>query len=153
MPPTVMIVDDEELARQFYGDLLVESGFRVVTASSGPEALSALPQYPVEAVVLDIMMPGVSGLEALEQIRKIAPDLPVIILTAHPSSQNAIAALKLGAFDFIVKGIQHELMVVAVHRAIRHFAQLQEKHHALAVLKARIRELEARIHELEGRPA
>lgn len=152
MPSTILIVDDEELMRQFYGDLLVGGGFRVVTASSGPEALSALPQYPVETVVLDIMMPGVSGLEALEQIRQIAPDLPVIILTAHPSSQNAIAALKLGAFDFIVKGIQHELVVVAVHRAIRYFAQLREKEHIVETLQARIRELEARIGELEGRP-
>jgi two-component system, OmpR family, alkaline phosphatase synthesis response regulator PhoP len=153
MPPTILIVDDEELMRQFYGDLLVGGGFRVVTASSGPEALSALPQYPVETVVLDIMMPGVSGLEALEQIRQIAPDLPVIILTARPSSQNAIAALKLGAFDFIVKGIQQELVIVAVHRAIRYFAQLREKEHIVETLQARIRELEARIGELEGRPA
>ena len=151
MPSTILIVDDEKLMREFYGDLLGGGGFRVVTASSGPEALSALPQYPVETVVLDIMMPGVSGLEALEQIRQIAPDLPVIILTASPSSQNAIAALKLGAFDFIVKGIQHELVVVAVHRAIRHFAQLREKQHVVETLQARIRELEARIRELEGR--
>jgi len=152
-PPTILIVDDEGLMREFYADLLVESGFRVVTASSGPEGLSVLPQYPVETVVLDIMMPEVSGLETLEQIRQIAPDLPVIILTAHPSSQNAIAALKLGAFDFIVKGIQHELVVVAVRRAVRHFAQLREKRHIIETLQARLRELEARVHELEARPA
>ena len=137
--------------REFYGGLLLESGFRVVTASSGPEALSVLPQYPVETVALDLMMPGVSGLETLEQIRQIAPDLPVIILTASPSSQNAIAALRLGAFDFIVKGIQHELVVVAVHRAVRHFAQFREKEHIVETLQARIRELEAQIRELEGR--
>jgi len=77
----------------------------------------------------------------------------VIILTAHPSSQNAIAALKLGAFDFIVKGIQHELVIVAVHRAIRYFAQAREKEHIVETLQARIRELEARIGELESRPA
>jgi len=150
-PPTILIVDDEGLMREFYGGLLLESGFRVVTASSGPEALSVLPQYPVETVALDLMMPGVSGLETLEQIRQIAPDLPVIILTASPSSQNAIAALRLGAFDFIVKGIQHELVVVAVHRAVRHFAQFREKEHIVETLQARIRELEAQIRELEGR--
>ena len=150
--PVVLLVDDEELTRQFYGDLLVESGFRVVAVDNGVEALAALSQHPFEAVVLDIMMPELSGLEALEQIRRIAPDLPVIILTAHPSSQNAIVALKLGAFDFIVKGLQHELVVMALRRAVHHFAQLREKRDAIAALEARIRELEARIHDMEARP-
>lgn len=143
--PMVLVVDDEELTRQFYGDLLVERGFRVVAVANGAEAVATVAKHSFEAVVLDIMMPELSGLEALEQIRRIAPDLPVVILTAHPSSQNAIAALKLGAFDFIVKGLQHELVVLAVRRAVHHFAQLREKRHAIEALEARIRELEARL--------
>ena len=143
--PVILLVDDEALTRQFYGDLLVERGFRVVAVASGTEALAAPTQHAVEAVVLDIMMPGLSGLETLEQFRKRAPDLPVIILTAHPSSQNAITALKLGAFDFILKGLQHELVVLAVRRAIRHFAELREKRQAIAALEDRIRELEGRL--------
>jgi len=143
--PVILLVDDEELTRQFYGDLLVEHGFQVVAVASGTEALAAVARHPVEAVVLDIMMPELSGLETLEQFRKRAPDLPVIILTAHPSSQNAITALKLGAFDFIVKGLQHELVVLAVRRAVHHFAELREKRHAIATLEARVRELEGRL--------
>lgn len=143
--PVILLVDDEELTRQFYGDLLVERGFRVVAVASGTEALAALPQHPVEAVVLDIMMPELSGLETLEQFRKRAPDLPVIILTAHPSSQNAITALKLGAFDFIVKGLQHELVILAIRRAVHHFAELREKRQLIATLEARVRELEERL--------
>lgn len=148
--PMVLVVDDEELTRQFYGDLLVERGFRVVAVASGAEAVAAVATHSFEAVVLDIMMPELSGLEALEQIRRIAPDLPVVILTAHPSSQNAIAALKLGAFDFIVKGLQHELVVLAVRRAVHHFAQLRDKRHAIEALEARIRELEARLARQTG---
>jgi two-component system cell cycle response regulator len=143
--PLVLLVDDEELTRQFYGDLLVERGFRVVSVAGGAEALAAASRHPVEAVVLDIMMPELSGLETLEQLRQIAPDLPVVILTAQPSSQNAIAALKLGAFDFIVKGLQHELVVLAVRRAVHHSAQLRERRHAIAALEARIQDLEARL--------
>jgi two-component system cell cycle response regulator len=143
--PVILVVDDEELTRQFYGDLLVERGFRVVAAANGTEALEAVRRHTFEAVVLDIMMPELSGLEALEQIRQIAPDLPIIILTAHPSSQNAIAALKLGAFDFIVKGLQHELVILAVRRAVHHFAQLREKRQAIEALEARVRQLEARL--------
>jgi two-component system cell cycle response regulator len=146
----VLLVDDEELTRQFYGDMLVESGFRVVAAASGQEALAAVSQHAFEAVVLDIMMPGLSGLEALEAIRRMSPDLPVVILTAHPSSQNAIAALKLGAFDFVVKGLQHELVVLAVRRAVQHLAQLRESRDSIGVLQARIRKLEARIQVLEA---
>jgi DNA-binding response OmpR family regulator len=151
-PPSVLLVDDEEMTRQFYGDLLVDSGFHVVAAASGTEALAALPRHPIEAVVLDIMMPELSGLETLEQLRRVSPDLPVIILTAHPSSHNAIVALKLGAFDFIVKGLHHELVVMAVRRAIHHFTQLREKRHTIEALEARVRQLESRIRGLESPP-
>ncbi len=145
-PPTllpILLVDDEALTRDFYGDLLSEHDFRVFAASNGSDALELARQHPLEAVILDIMMPGMSGLEVLERLHAQDPDLPLIMLTAHPSSQNAIAALKLGAFDFIVKGLQHDLVVLAVHRAVRHrhetLARLQE----IARLRARIAELEA----------
>jgi len=146
----VLLVDDEEITRQFYGDLLVEHGFRVVAVSSGAEALEAASRHPVEAVLLDIMMPGTSGLETLERLQQRLPDLPVIILTAHPSSQYAITALKLGAFDFIVKGLQPELLVVAVRRAIHRFAGVREQRQLIAALEARVRELEARLAAISG---
>jgi DNA-binding NtrC family response regulator len=145
-------VDDEELPRQFYGDLLVEHGFRVVAVASGAEAMEAASQFAVEAVLLDIMMPEVSGLQTLELLQQRFPDLPVIILTAHPSSQNAVTALKLGATDFIVKGLQPDLLVLAVRRAIHRSAELREKRELIAALEARIRELEARLAALSGTP-
>jgi two-component system cell cycle response regulator len=146
----ILLVDDEELTRQFYGDLLVQHGFRVVAVTGGREALEAAARHPVEAVLLDIMMPVLSGLEILGQLHERFPELPVIILTAHPSSQNAITALKLGAFDFIVKGLQPEFLVVAVRRAIHRFAELREKRELIGALEARIRELEARLAALSG---
>jgi two-component system cell cycle response regulator len=148
----VLLVDDEEMTRQFYGDLLVQHGFHVVAVASGSEALEAAPRHPLEAVLLDIMMPELSGLETLGQLHERFPDLPVIILTAHPSSQNAITALKLGAFDFIVKGLQPELLVVAVRRAIHRSAELREKRELIGALEARIRELEARLAAIPGTP-
>ena len=145
-PPTllpILLVDDEALTRDFYGDLLSEHGFRVFAASNGSDALELARQHPLEAVILDIMMPGMSGLEVLERLHAQDPDLPVIMLTAHPSSQNAIAALKLGAFDFIVKGLGHELILLAVHRAVRHRRETLAKRQEVAQLRARIAELEA----------
>jgi DNA-binding response OmpR family regulator len=143
-PMPVLLVDDEALTREFYGDLLAEHGFRVFAASSGAQGLELAQQYPLEAAVLDIMMPGMSGLEVLERLRNQDPDLPVIMLTARPTSQNAIAALKLGALDFIVKGLDHSLVVLAVHRAIRHRREVLQKKEEIERLQARIRELEGR---------
>jgi len=139
----ILLVDDEALTRDFYGDLLAEHGLRVFTAKDGPEGLELAGRHPMEAVILDIMMPGMSGLEVLERLHSQDPDLPVIMLTAYPSSQNAIAALKLGAFDFIVKGLSHELVLLAVHRAVRHRREVFAKREEVVQLRSRIAELEA----------
>ena len=138
----ILLVDDEELTRDFYGDLLDEHGFRVLAASSGIEGLSLAASQPVEAAILDIMMPRMSGLEVLEKLRGRDPDLPIIMLTALSSSQNAIAALKLGAFDFIVKGLDHGLVIMAVHRAVRHRREALRQKEEITRLHTRIRELE-----------
>lgn len=145
--PPILFVDDEALTRHFYGDLLAEHGFQVVAASDGAEALDQALRHPVEAVVLDIMMPGMSGLEVLERLHAQDPELPVIMLTADTSSQNVITALKLGAFDFITKGLDHDLVAIAVHRAVRHRRNTRNKQQEIEQLRARIAELEG------GRPA
>jgi two-component system, cell cycle response regulator len=116
----ILLVDDDALMREFYGDLFTEQGFQVRTAGTGREGLSVVTSQPVEAVILDIVMPEMSGLELLETLRGRDADLPVIMLTAHATSQNAITALKLGAFDFIVKGQDPSLILLTVHRAVRH---------------------------------
>jgi two-component system cell cycle response regulator len=139
----ILLVDDEALTREFYGDLLTEHGFSVLAASSGKEALSLFASTPVETVVLDIVMPEVSGLEVLEMLHWQDPDLPVIMLTGHATSQNAMAALKLGAFDFIVKGLDPTLVVMAIHRAVRHRRKALEQREESVRLQARIQELEA----------
>jgi len=140
--PPIMLVDDEALTRQFYGDLLTEHGFQVFVFGTGAEASDHALRHSVEAVILDIMMPGMSGLEALERLHAQDPDLPVIMLTADTRSQSVIAALKLGAFDFIVKGLEQDLVVLAVHRAIRHRRESLERQSEFARLRARITELE-----------
>jgi DNA-binding response OmpR family regulator len=139
----ILLVDDEVMTREFYGDLLTEHGFSVFAASSGSEAVSIIASKPVETVVLDIVMPEVSGLEVLEMLRWQDPDLPVIMLTGHATSQNAMAALKLGAFDFIVKGLDPALVVMAIHRAVRHRRKVLETREESVRLHTRVEELEA----------
>jgi len=140
--PRILLVDDEALTRNFYSDLLTEHGLQVFAAGSGAEALDQVRYNPVEAVVLDIIMPGMSGLEVLERLHAEDPDLPVIMLTSDTRSQSVIAALKLGAFDFIVKGLEHELVVLAVHRAVRYRRETLDKQREYEQLRARIAELE-----------
>jgi DNA-binding response OmpR family regulator len=138
----VLLVDDDQLHRELYGTLLREQGFTVHLADSGEAALERLANGSYEVVVTDIVMPGMSGLVVLERARGQAPDLPVIILTAHPTSQHALAALKLGAFDFLVKGPDQSLIALAVHRAVRH-------HRAAVASRAEVQYLRSRIAQLE----
>jgi DNA-binding response OmpR family regulator len=140
----VLLVDDDTLMRAFYGDLLSEHGFRPILAGNGPEAIALAQQEPVEAVLLDLLMPEMSGLEVLERFRVLDPDLPVVMLTACASSRNAVAALKLGAFDFIVKGLDHDLVILAIHRAVRHRRDTLSTRRELERLRGQIAELQAR---------
>jgi DNA-binding response OmpR family regulator len=140
----VLLVDDEPLSREFYMDLLTEHGFTVLSAASGPEGLRLASERSIEAVLLDIVMPGMSGLEVLQTMQARDPDLPVIMLTSHPTSQNAIAALKLGAQDFIIKGLDHSLVAMSVHRAVRHRRETLDRRAEIERLQATVRELEAR---------
>lgn len=141
-PMPILLVDDDALTRQFYGDLLVEHGFRVFAATNGPEGLALAREHAPEVAILDIMMPDMTGLEVLERLHAEIPDLPVIMLTGFPNSQNAIAALKLGAFDFIVKGLDHSLVALAVHRAVRHRRETLKTREEITRLRACVVELE-----------
>lgn len=137
-PMPILLVDDDALTRQFYQDLLSEHGFQVQSAGSGKDGLLLAEQQSFDAAVLDIVMPGMSGLQLLEHLRLRDPDLPAIMLTAHVSSQNAIAALKLGAFDFIVKGLDQSLVVLAVHRAVRQRRDTLARRQEIEELRARL---------------
>ena len=137
----ILVVDDELLARQLFADVLREAGYVLHEAENGERALEIARREAIDVVLLDIMMPGMSGLEVLAKLGEIAPDSPVIIVTANPSSDNAIAALRLGAFDFIVKGFKNEVMLTTVARAM-------ERRRLAIRNRGLIRQLEAKIREL-----
>lgn len=137
-PMPVLLVDDDALTRQFYRDLLVEHGFQVREAASAEEGLRQVGVHDFDAAVVDIVMPGMGGLQLLEHLRTSHPDLSVIMLTGHVTSQNAIVALKLGAFDFIAKGLDPNLVVLAVHRAVRHRRELRARQREIEELRARV---------------
>ena len=114
----ILIVDDEEVLRDVLETLLAREGFAVLLASSGEESLSMLDTEEIDLVILDIMLPGISGIDTLRSIRLSNPSLPVIVITAFSSIDGAIEAMKLGAFHYIPKPFQNEEVVITVNKAL-----------------------------------
>src|SRR5579863_3160355 len=103
--PNVLIVDDDDAMRDALGEAARDLGYEPRLARSGAAALASLDEHPADAVLLDLRMPGLDGLEVLRRIRarRLAP--PVTVLTAHATAENTIEAMRLGAFDHLIKPI------------------------------------------------
>ena len=100
---SILVVDDERSMRDFLKILLVKEGYNVETAATGNEALQLLNEQTFHLVITDIKMDGMSGLELLNSIKEQSPTLPVVIITAFASPDDAVFAMKNGAFDYISK--------------------------------------------------
>jgi len=137
----VLVVDDEELVREFCAEALEAAGFDVIAVADAPEALERLRQGGVDVVLMDIILPGLSGLEALRRIQEAAPDLPVIMITAALSIENAIEALKWGAYDFLAKPFEPGDLARAVERAVERRRLLLERRRLVKDLEGRNAEL------------
>ena len=148
----ILVVDDEPLVRQLFGDILQNAGYVTHQAENGQQALEIVRREPVDVILLDIMMPKMSGLEVLAKLGELAADSPVIIVTASPSSENAIAALRLGAFDFIVKGFKNEAMLATVARAIERRRLVMRDRALVSQLQAKTQELLAILAEHAREP-
>ena len=104
----ILIVDDDEAMRDALSEATRDLGYEVWIAPSGAAALSILERERIRAVLLDLRMPGMDGLEVLREIQKVAPRPPVTVLTAHATAHNTIEAMRLGAFDHLTKPIGRE---------------------------------------------
>ena len=123
---TVLVVDDKEMMRDSVGATLQRAGLGVVTATDGNAAIESIARRRPDAVVTDLRMPGMTGLELLEKIRAIDEDLPVVLMTAYGAVETAVQAIKLGAFDYLTKPFEGDELVVAVKRAIEHGRLVRE---------------------------
>lgn len=140
----VLVVDDEETVRSLLQRILKEAGYDVVTAADGQEALDKVSQLKIEAVLLDIKMPGMSGMEVLRQLTTNWPETSVVMATAVADAQTAVEAMKLGAYDYVTKPFNRDDLVLTVQRAIEKKAlELENERHRL--------ELERRVGEQAGR--
>jgi len=116
----VLVVDDDTSMCDMLVSDLGELGFEVKARTAAPAALEALVASEFDAVVADLNMPGMSGLELCERIVASRPDVPVIVITAFGSIQTAIAAIRSGAYDFVTKPLEVDALGLALERAIQH---------------------------------
>lgn len=133
---SVLVVDDKEMMRDSVGSTLTRAGFSVRTAVDGRSALKEITSKRPDAVITDLNMPGMTGVDLTGEIRAIDEDLPVILMTAFGTIETAVQAMKNGAFDYITKPFEGDEMIIAVKRAISHSGILKEN----AILKANARD-------------
>ena len=115
---TILVVDDEPAQRRLLGGFVGSLGFATTEASSAEEALAAIRRSPPDMVLLDVRLPGISGIEALAEIRKIAGDLPVLLITAYADLRQAVDAVKSGADDYLAKPVDLDELEAAISDAI-----------------------------------
>ena len=119
MSATVLVADDEALIRQSLRALLAGEGFDVAQAASGTETWARFQEARPDVVLLDLVLGDADGLDLLRRIKQEAPDTKVILISAHGSIESAVAAMKLGGYDFIKKPFELEEIVAAVRNALR----------------------------------
>src|SRR6188474_317385 len=141
MPSTILVVDDEKNIRRTVRMVLEGEGFGVEEASSGEEALARLPEVGADIMLLDVQLPGISGLELLERMSAAAaasaasgqaarssdPAPPtVVMISGHATLADAVRAVKLGAYDLLEKPLDRERMLVTLRNALERRAMVRE---------------------------
>jgi two-component system nitrogen regulation response regulator NtrX len=140
MPPTVLVVDDEPQILQVVGGLLLDEGFEVLTALDGESALRQVAEGVPDLVLLDIALPGLDGLEVLAELKRQYPLLPVVMISAYGSVENAVKATRLGAYDFIEKPPHADKILLTLRNALE-MARLTEENRRLRQQAAPGREI------------
>jgi DNA-binding NtrC family response regulator len=134
---TVLIIDDEEEIRESIELLLTSEGLSADTATSGEEGLKKIEDNLYDAVLLDLMLPGKSGMEVQKDIKRIDPTLPVVIITAIAALETAITAIKEGSYDYVTKPWNNEKLVIIVRNAIKQRQLMSENLQLRRALKER----------------
>lgn len=132
---SILVVDDDALVNEFFSAVLTKLGHDVQTASSGEAALPLLQNIDFDVIMSDVKMPGMSGIELLGMIKRDSPDAVVMMITAHGTIKDAVEAMKLGAFDYILKPVLPDELELALNKALEHRQLLVENR----ILRSEIR--------------
>lgn len=136
VPPSVLLVDDEASFVETLSKRIAKRNLKVSTALSGSEALDKLKAgggaSNYDVVILDVKMPGMDGLETLAAIKQKHPNMEVIMLTGHATVESAIEGMKAGAFDYLMKPCDIDLLLAKIDRAV-----VKKREHEEKILQAR----------------
>ncbi|MDX2494079.1 MAG: sigma 54-interacting transcriptional regulator, partial [Desulfuromusa sp.] len=135
LPGRILVIDDDQALCDLLEEDLSRRGHRIWTALKVADARELLHQQEIDIVLTDLNMPGTSGIEFCGELHNNRPDLPVVIMTAFGSLETAIAALRAGAYDFVTKPVDLDLLNISLKRALQH-RHLQEK---VRLLKEQVR--------------
>jgi len=134
---TILIVDDEKNYPFILGAVLEEEGFETLAANSGQEALEIIENSDVDLVLTDMKMPVMDGIDLLERIKDLDPDLPVIMMTAHGTVDKAVEAMQKGAYSYILKPFDNERMILFVNKALAMYRVIKENWHLRKAVESR----------------
>src|SRR4030042_1574437 len=116
----ILVIDDEQIMREGCSRILSKDGWAVITAENGKQGLDEIQTRleDIDVILLDLMMPGMSGMEVLDQVRGINPTLLVIVITGYATVESAVEAMKKGAYDFIPKPFTPNTIRMIVSRGL-----------------------------------
>jgi len=127
---SILVIDDEEVMRDVLSSILTGAGYHVTVAEDGTQGLALARKGSYDAAIVDVMLPEMGGLEVLEEVKKIDPDLVVLMITAFASVETAITAMKKGAFDYVAKPFKHEEVLHILRNALNQ-RRLQDENRQL----------------------
>lgn len=125
-PPHILVVDDDEHLRWVLQTQLEQMGYAVTAAANGMGAIGEIDKRPPSLVLTDLKMPGMTGMELLDRIRRDYPEIPVVMITAFGTIQSAVQAMRAGAYDYLTKPIDYDELGLAVSRVLEHFRLVEE---------------------------
>ena len=117
MKKRILLVDDEKEFADTLAERLRTRDFDVTTAYNGDEALEKLKEYNYDVTILDVQMPGLNGIDALREIKKLKPLTEVLMLTGHGTVETAIEGMKIGAYDFLMKPCEMDVLLSKINNA------------------------------------
>ncbi len=124
--PSILVVDDELIVRDSLTDWLAEDGYDVSAVKNGKEAIKSIQEKDWDILLVDLKMPGLSGLDVLSRVKEINPEIPVIIMTAYATVDTAVEAIKKGAYDYITKPFNPEEITLTLRKIVAHQKLIKE---------------------------
>lgn len=137
----ILIVDDEKTTREILSRALSAKGFLIRTVANGQDALEIIKEEPFDLLITDLLMPNLEGNDLIEQAQQIQPDLISIVITAHATIETAVKALQQGAYDYITKPFDPEVMIPVIQRGLEK-AHLRRQNMELTQITKKLQELE-----------